>query len=251
MFTINSDKAWNKYGKKNPYFGVLTYDEFLDENLSEESKKKFFRTGDEFVERIFKAIHQRFDATFSPKKILDFGCGTGRLTLALAKKGEDTLGMDVSVDMLEEAKKNAIDQAISTVHFLPSDDELSTIVGKKFDLINCYIVLQHINVERGMKIFSSLVDALNNKGIGVIQFTYKSNKSKAKRVISYFRYRLPFIHGIMNLLKGNSYTEPLMQMNSYDLNQVYSVLQEKGIENTFQKLEDHGGFWGVTIYFQK
>jgi hypothetical protein len=92
---------------------------------------------------------------------------------------------------------------------------------------------------------------LNSNGIGVIQFTYKSNKPKPTKFASYFRYRIPLINGFMNLLKGNSFDQPLMQMNSYDLNKVYTILQKSGIKGTYQELEEHGDFWGMTIYFQK
>jgi 2-polyprenyl-3-methyl-5-hydroxy-6-metoxy-1,4-benzoquinol methylase len=251
MFTINSDKAWNEYGKNNPYYGVLTYDEFLDKNLSDESKKQFFKTGDQFVARLFNTIHKKIDATFVPNKILDFGCGTGRLTLSLAKRGTEAIGMDVSTDMLSEAEKNAAEQKINNATFLPSDDQLSAINNMKFDLVNSYIVLQHINIERGLNIFNSLVESLNPNGIGVVQFTYQSNKSKAVKIASYLRYRLPLINGIMNLIKGNAFNQPLMQMNSYHLNEVFAILQQNGIKNSYQELEEHGDFWGVTIYFQK
>lgn len=39
--------------------------------------------------------------------VLDLGCGTGSLTLALAKKGLDMIGIDISADMLSKACENA------------------------------------------------------------------------------------------------------------------------------------------------
>lgn len=45
--------------------------------------------------------------------ILDIACGTGRLTIPLAKLGYDTTGVDITIEMLEFAKRKASDQNVS------------------------------------------------------------------------------------------------------------------------------------------
>lgn len=251
MGLINSDKSWKAYGKKNAYYGVLTHKEYLDKNLSQENKQKFFQTGEKYVDHLFDVISKKIDHSFNPKTTLDFGCGTGRLALEFCKKGIKTVGMDVSEDMLKEAEINAKDQGIENVSFEISDDNLLKLKDSKFDLINSYIVFQHINTKRGISIFSKLIDHLNEKGIGVVQFTYQSNKPKIVNIANYFRYRVSLVNSIMNVIKGKSWSEPLMQMNAYSLNTIFSILQRKGITKSYQELEEHGDFWGITVYFQK
>ncbi|WHT47548.1 class I SAM-dependent methyltransferase [Sporosarcina thermotolerans] len=41
------------------------------------------------------------------RRIIDIGCGTGLLSVKLAKAGADVTGIDLSADMLEVAKKRA------------------------------------------------------------------------------------------------------------------------------------------------
>jgi len=41
------------------------------------------------------------------KDMLDLGCGTGRFTIALAKRGYKMIGMDLTTEMLETARTNA------------------------------------------------------------------------------------------------------------------------------------------------
>ena len=70
MASTNSDKAWKAYGKKDPYFGVLTHEKFKDKNLNEEHKKEFFATGLQYANRIFRLIHTHIDKDFKPDSIL-------------------------------------------------------------------------------------------------------------------------------------------------------------------------------------
>jgi len=48
----------------------------------------------EFFEKIFAAHH------FAPKSILDLACGTGNITVPLARKGYEMIGLDLSSQML-------------------------------------------------------------------------------------------------------------------------------------------------------
>jgi len=104
---MNTDKAWKKWGQKDPYYSVLTDSKFRNQNLNQEAKKEFFVSGDEWMQQIYQHIRTFVKAEFAPTLALDFGCGTGRITLALAKMVEKVVGIDISEDMLEEATKNA------------------------------------------------------------------------------------------------------------------------------------------------
>ncbi|KAB1063981.1 class I SAM-dependent methyltransferase [Salibacter halophilus] len=249
MPTINTDKAWNKYGKDNPYFGVLTHDEYLNENLNEESIEKFFKTGSQYVEETLNDIHQKLKPGFKPKTVLDFGCGTGRLAIPFAKIADEVVGLDVSKDMLSEAEKNTARYDVKNLSLHLSDDSLSAIKGKKFDLINSYIVLQHINVNRGMAFIDQLTNQLNEGGAGVLHVTHGTLKNKVKQTSDFLRYRVPFLNGFINIMKGNSFSKPLMQMNIYDINKIIQLLQDKGVKNLFMKLEQHGDYTSTKIYF--
>lgn len=44
-----------------------------------------------------------------PELVLDLGCGTGSMTLELAKRGYDMTGVDISVEMLDVARERASD----------------------------------------------------------------------------------------------------------------------------------------------
>ena len=45
MFESNTDREWEKFGKQNPYFGVLADEKFQQSRLFEAAKQEFFQTG--------------------------------------------------------------------------------------------------------------------------------------------------------------------------------------------------------------
>jgi len=70
-----------------------------------------------------------------PARILELGCGTGRVTSALAERGHTICGVDLSGQMLEQARRKlAHNMASGKVHFLQADMCDFSLDGK-FDLI--------------------------------------------------------------------------------------------------------------------
>ena len=79
----------------------------------------------------------------SDKEILDFGGGTGLLTLHLAKQAKSVTLVDISEKMLEQARLKAEQQAIKNIQFL-EQDLLKNPLKKEFDLIVVCRVLHHM-----------------------------------------------------------------------------------------------------------
>ncbi len=59
MFGNNSDREWQKFGKKNPYYWVTTFRKYRDENLSEEKHREFFNEGGGYVKNILNVYRGR------------------------------------------------------------------------------------------------------------------------------------------------------------------------------------------------
>jgi SAM-dependent methyltransferase len=50
------------------------------------------------------------------KSVLDIACGTGRMTAALARRGYDMTGADISADMLAEAKRRSDSEGLNILY---------------------------------------------------------------------------------------------------------------------------------------
>jgi SAM-dependent methyltransferase len=253
-----TDKTWKYYGETDPYFGVLTNDRFKKENLDEEARSAFFASGESYIEHALEVVHNHLDGDFVPVRALDFGCGVGRLALPLARRCEAVVGVDVSPSMLAEAATNARDAGLSNVEFVTSDDTLSQVEGT-FNLIHSFIVFQHIPVDRGERIARSMVDRLREGGVGILQFTYANSTTTpppaTRRALTAGYAAIPPLHGLRNLIKGLPFRQPPMQMNRYDLNKLFRLLQESGCHEIHARFTEasHFGFpiYGVVVFFSR
>jgi 2-polyprenyl-3-methyl-5-hydroxy-6-metoxy-1,4-benzoquinol methylase len=73
---------------------------------------------------------------------LDLGCGVGRWSLQLAHSGYRVTGVDLSSQMIEHARARAAALAADCDFTIANAVDLD--LGRRFDLILCVTVLQHI-----------------------------------------------------------------------------------------------------------
>jgi SAM-dependent methyltransferase len=249
MFQNKTDQDWEFFGKNDPYYGVVTWEKFRSDRLNPELKSEFFATGQAYVDSIVGVIKNYINPQFFPCRGLDFGCGVGRLVIPFASVCKNIVGVDVSASMLKEASKNSQDLGIKNIQFFQGDDCLSNLSGK-FDFIHSFIVFQHIPINRGEAIAEKLIELLQEGGIGVLHFTYFQNLSQAHTVRDKIYQALPLLWSLRNKIKGKP-PSPKMEMNCYDLNQLFRILQEQNCHHTLVRFTKHGAFDGVIIFFRK
>lgn len=238
------DITWENYGKKDPYFGVLTDPRYKSENLNEVALKEFFKSGDEHTTDVLTKLKYFFPfATIENfKKVLDFGCGTGRLLIPFAQRFEHVTGIDISQGMLNEADKNLKERGLQNVVLLKSEDITKVNFSETFDFVHTFIVLQHIPVKAGYTIIDKLISIVKEGGYGMIHFTYANNMSAYKNKRYSLKAKYKWFHQFSNILKGQSPNAPLMQMNNYDLKQIFQILRQHKLKQTSLDFTDHGGF---------
>ncbi len=56
MFNKNTDKEWEKFGRHNPYYGVISNPKYIMAHLSNEKKQQFFKSGNDHIERILGKV---------------------------------------------------------------------------------------------------------------------------------------------------------------------------------------------------
>lgn len=255
----DTDSEWEKWGKKDPYFGVITSPEYRNSTITEADKTEFFASGSTHVKQVIAYITRHIEKDFKCNRVFDFGCGVGRLVVPFAKVSDQVVGVDISESMLKEAAANCKKYACDNVTLLQSDDQLSN-VGGKFDLIHSFIVLQHIPVERGYQLLDRMLDLLDDGGICALHFTYAKSTDDAykngsgKKAGSHATkgvFSLPgkVLRLIRRLLTKTG--EPEMQMNRYDTNHLLAQIQSRGVTEIHTQYTNHQKTLGVFFFFKK
>lgn len=133
-------RHWDTFGRQDPFWAILTDPARRGNRWSPE---EFFATGKtEITEHLDNAT--RLGVPGGWRRALDFGCGAGRLTQALADRFDAVLGIDVAPAMIALAKRHNRhgDRCTYEVNDEPN---LSRWPDNAFDLIYTSRVLQHID----------------------------------------------------------------------------------------------------------
>lgn len=232
----DTDADWDRIARSDPYYGVLTDPRFRTENLTEEALAEFFRSGEGAVKQAAKRLKSRH-ADFAPASALDFGCGVGRLTRALAAMTGDAYGVDVAEAMLIEARRHAPASA-TFGHELPE---------RAFDWIMSLIVFQHIPPERGYRLLEALLQRLAPGGFVTLQFALYREPEHSGAPGG----RIVVDDGIVRTVNApvpSSLPQGEMVMFDYDLTVIVAILAAADVTDLDLVHTNHGGFHGAFLY---
>ena len=129
---------WDRRARKDAFHYVNTGRESWDETA-------FFATGEENVhDQILSEIAEICQGRDPAEmRVLEIGCGVGRMTRALAAKFGEVHGVDVSPEMVRRANKYL--RSTPNAHvYCNSGTDLQVLGDLEFDFAFSFIVFQHI-----------------------------------------------------------------------------------------------------------
>ncbi|MFB6168609.1 MAG: class I SAM-dependent methyltransferase [Haloferacaceae archaeon] len=104
-----------------------------DDVAAEYDEKRFSRGGRLIDRREKQAVLDAL-APVEGKEVLEIACGTGRFTVALAERGADIVGLDISAEMLAQGREKAR-RAGRQVDFLRGDAGRLPFPDDSFDAV--------------------------------------------------------------------------------------------------------------------
>ncbi len=236
-------EQWERLGESDPYWAVLTDPR---NKVSKWNSTDFFQTGEKEIESVFSKLKElSSEITFNVS--LDFGCGVGRLSRALATKFGKVIAVDVSSSMLREARK--VNHDVDNIVFLRNSvDNLAIISSNSIDFLYSNIVLQHMPHNRQAIYIREFCRVLRPRGILVFQTPSKCNFQTWKGWL----YKL-LGNKVLNLVRRIKYgQEKVMEVHTLARKIVLEILLQEGMNLIrIERYDSAGPAFKSYMYYAK
>lgn len=221
-------KNWNEFGKMDPLWSILTSP---NKKGGKWDIHEFFATGKREIGAAME--HTKSLAINVPRrKALDFGCGVGRLTQALAHYFDEVYGVDIAPSMIELAKKYNR-HGDKCHYYLNETNDLKLFPNNSFDLIYTAITLQHMEPRYSKNYIKGFLRILAPHGVLIFQLPSKPiiiNETGAINLKGLILRLVPrsLLYATRRKLKyGN---QPRMEIYSIKRREVVEFLERSGAQ---------------------
>lgn len=136
-FGVRKGDFMKEYSEESSGYGALAW---VYDRLNREID---YGAWADFVEENF-----RRESKIPPTLLLDLACGTGKMTVELAKRGYDMIGIDGSAEMLNEAYSNSEEQEIL---YLCQDMRTFELYGTVSGVTCCLDSLNYLTTPEDLK----------------------------------------------------------------------------------------------------
>jgi len=167
-------KRWDEAGRTDPFWAVLSRP---DKSGNRWATNEFFETGDQEIAEVM--AHAARLGGSGNGRALDFGCGPGRLTQALADYFERVDGVDISPSMIELAGKlNEFPERC--LYHLNTTSDLASFHDSAFDFVYSNITLQHVGPVFARNYIREFVRVVRPGGLMIFQLPGRRTGNRSR-----------------------------------------------------------------------
>jgi SAM-dependent methyltransferase len=239
--TLDQTRAdWTHLAQSDPLWAVLVQP---DKRHGRWDVGEFLATGEREVGAAMTAL-SGFGGPSGGERALDFGCGVGRLSQALAARYGEVVGVDIAEPMLAEARR--IDRTGGRCRFvLNAAPDLRLAADDSVDLVFSSLVLQHIP-PAAAKSYLREMTRIVRPGGAVVLLLPTGVRPTVRGMLFRFLPQPALRWGQKHLL---GYPAP-MRMHTFDADEVDSIFTSAGFRLAGTSDEpEHGPHWRFTRFF--
>ncbi len=180
----------------------------------------------QFIDKITKKILNKILKINTNFTVLDVACGAGRLSIWIAPRVKKVVGLDISSNMVDFARKNAIKTNMKNVEFFTIDNSsaLKMFPDNAFDLVLSVWLLKYIISEKEVNDMVDQICRVTNKGGMVLVLDQMDDNNPGKLLSGNNDY------SGQSILKSSSNYISLFESNGVILIKQYSAFNPKIIQ---------------------
>lgn len=164
----HTEATWTRLGDEEPHWSVLSAERFKQDHL-EAHRAEFYASGQGDV-ALFLAFLERNGVSASGlHRVLEYGCGVGRVTRYLAQQFPAVEACDISPSHLEQAQAWVRGADLSNVDFRRIRSVQDVYGPQDIDAVFSVIVLQHNPPPAIVAILTALLARLKPGGVAYFQ----------------------------------------------------------------------------------
>jgi SAM-dependent methyltransferase len=251
--------TWDTLGAKDAMWAIYTAD---STKLGGHWKPEdFFETGRVEIDGVVAGL-EVLGKRPPFRKVLDFGCGVGRLSRALSAVAENVVGVDIAPSMIEQGR--ALHRDFPSIEWvLNQQADLRVFPDATFDVVYTNVVLQHMPPRMARLYVAEFFRVVEPGGFVVFQLP-NDEALTFKRSLENFVYneivpRLPA--SLLLALRKRRYPSappelleglPCMQMHGMKRGDVFAYVSNLGasVERT-EASDDAGAGWESLRYYAR
>jgi SAM-dependent methyltransferase len=220
---------WDALARHNPMWHADGEDE------DAVSERFFLRGGADEVRERLQMLTRLYGPLPARELALDFGCGSGRLTLPLARRFEQVIAFDLSGRMLAYAAQHCVQEGLHNVIFCRTLESLAGHVRRGIDLLLAIGVFPHVEEAEGRAVLAQLLDAMRDGARGCVELLVgDAERRAAAREVDLGP------DGVVTLGRY-----------AYDMNATMALMQEAGVRDLHAELLGTGAGLSCMLHFRK
>ena len=228
-------RHWDLFARKDPFWAVLTT---AGKETNRWNPEEFFASGQSEVDGALAIVRTRLPGA-GRRHALDFGCGVGRISPALASHFDRVTGVDISAAMLDQARRlnrhgDRIDYRHNPV------EHLGQFADGTFDLVFSVITLQHMAPEYSRRYIAEFLRICAPGGAVYFQLTTGTVRPARRSW-----YPPTIAKNLWRKVNAFLALYPAMEMNSLPRAEVEGIVRAAGGEMVWVD-DSHGA--GTAFY---
>jgi SAM-dependent methyltransferase len=161
-------ETWTRLGEEEPHWSVLSSDQFRSSQI-QDHQEEFYRSGSNDAALVSATLARCGSPKRKYRRIMEFGCGVGRVTPFLADSFDEVVAVDISTSHLRMAQARIEETGLDNVSFVLARAPDFGMEPNSFDVFFSHIVLQHNPPPIIALILAQMFKLLTPGGLAIFQ----------------------------------------------------------------------------------